>query len=112
MEDAAMLTRRHFLQATALGSGSLVAGQAVAPGSAAPPAAPPVASAKSYRVPDRVRVMLAVNGAAHGLSLDPRTTLLDALREEIGIAGTKKGCDRGRAAPAPCWSTAGAWCRA
>ena len=40
--------------------------------------------------------MLTVNGTAHGLSLDPRVTLLDALRERIGLTGTKKGCDRGQ----------------
>src|SRR6187402_2258583 len=38
---------------------------------------------------------LRVNGASHKLELDIRTTLLDALREQIGLTGTKKGCDRG-----------------
>jgi xanthine dehydrogenase YagT iron-sulfur-binding subunit len=41
-------------------------------------------------------VTLVVNGVAHGLSLDTRTTLLDALREGLGLAGTKKGCDHGQ----------------
>ncbi|MBN6058466.1 2Fe-2S iron-sulfur cluster binding domain-containing protein [Nonomuraea sp. RK-328] len=35
------------------------------------------------------------NGQAHDLSLDPRTTLLDCLREHMGLTGTKKGCDQG-----------------
>ncbi len=39
---------------------------------------------------------LAVNGAIHRLSLDPRTTLLDALRETMGLTGSKKGCDQGQ----------------
>ena len=38
---------------------------------------------------------LTVNGTAHRLRLDHRTTLLDALREHLGLTGTKKGCDHG-----------------
>jgi xanthine dehydrogenase YagT iron-sulfur-binding subunit len=41
------------------------------------------------------RVHLRVNGTDHHLELDPRVTLLDALRERLGLTGTKKGCDRG-----------------
>ncbi len=41
-------------------------------------------------------VSLQVNGAAHRLRLDHRTTLLDALREHLGLTGTKKGCDHGQ----------------
>ncbi len=41
-------------------------------------------------------VTLTVNGEAHALMLDPRTTLLDALRETIGLTGSKKGCDHGQ----------------
>ncbi|WP_404989384.1 (2Fe-2S)-binding protein [Caballeronia sp. LZ003] len=39
---------------------------------------------------------LTVNGQSHTLSLDPRTTLLDALREHLHLTGTKKGCDHGQ----------------
>jgi xanthine dehydrogenase YagT iron-sulfur-binding subunit len=39
---------------------------------------------------------LRVNGSAHRLHLDHRTTLLDALREHLGLTGTKKGCDHGQ----------------
>jgi len=39
---------------------------------------------------------LTVNGEEHELELDPRTTLLDALREHLGLVGTKKGCDHGQ----------------
>jgi xanthine dehydrogenase YagT iron-sulfur-binding subunit len=45
--------------------------------------------------PDEVPVTLRVNGQAHALFVDPRTTLLDALRERLALTGTKKGCDRG-----------------
>jgi xanthine dehydrogenase YagT iron-sulfur-binding subunit len=39
---------------------------------------------------------LKINGCDRRLSVDPRTTLLDALREHIGLTGTKKGCDQGQ----------------
>ena len=40
-------------------------------------------------------VTLTVNGTGHPLTIDPRVTLLDALRERIGLTGSKKGCDHG-----------------
>ena len=46
--------------------------------------------------PNLVTVGLQINGRAHTLTLDPRTTLLDALREHLGLTGTKKGCDQGQ----------------
>jgi xanthine dehydrogenase YagT iron-sulfur-binding subunit len=42
------------------------------------------------------RVHLSVNGRDYDLTLDSRTTLLDALRERLALTGTKKGCDRGQ----------------
>ncbi len=44
----------------------------------------------------RSAVTLTVNGSPHELDLDHRTTLLDALREHVGLTGTKKGCDHGQ----------------
>jgi xanthine dehydrogenase YagT iron-sulfur-binding subunit len=41
-------------------------------------------------------VTLSVNGHQHRLALDPRVVLLDALREHLGLTGTKKGCDQGQ----------------
>jgi xanthine dehydrogenase YagT iron-sulfur-binding subunit len=41
-------------------------------------------------------VTFTVNGQARKLTLDPRTTLLDVLREHLGLMGTKKGCDHGQ----------------
>lgn len=43
-----------------------------------------------------VPVILNINGTRHDMSLDPRVTLLDALRENLGLTGTKKGCDHGQ----------------
>lgn len=45
---------------------------------------------------DPVSVKLGVNGRAQSLNVDPRMTLLDALREDLGLTGTKKGCDHGQ----------------
>ena len=43
-----------------------------------------------------VDITLRVNGAAHRLSVDTRTSLLDALRERLSLTGSKKGCDHGQ----------------
>jgi xanthine dehydrogenase YagT iron-sulfur-binding subunit len=45
---------------------------------------------------ERVPLSLEVNGKAHKLSIEPRTTLLDLLREQLALPGTKKGCDHGQ----------------
>jgi len=45
---------------------------------------------------DPYSVALKINGHEHHVSLDVRTTLLDALREHLGLTGTKKGCDHGQ----------------
>jgi xanthine dehydrogenase YagT iron-sulfur-binding subunit len=42
-----------------------------------------------------IELTLRINGADHSARIDPRATLLDALREYFGLTGTKKGCDRG-----------------
>jgi xanthine dehydrogenase YagT iron-sulfur-binding subunit len=47
-------------------------------------------------VSSSVQVKVKVNGAEHSLSLDPRVTLLDMLREQLQLSGTKKGCDHGQ----------------
>ena len=46
--------------------------------------------------PPPVSVNLTINGRSHALALDPRTTLLDALREHLDLTGSKKGCDQGQ----------------
>lgn len=58
----------------------------------APEAATPPAAAPGAPIP----VTLRVNGQDHPVALDPRTTLLDALREKLALTGTKKGCDQGQ----------------
>ena len=61
-------------------------------------ASPPAfaeATAETSSLPNE-NVRLTVNGRQHALALDPRTTLLDALREQLALTGTKKGCDQGQ----------------
>ena len=45
---------------------------------------------------DSVKVNLKINGKAYSLDVDPRVTLLDALRERLQLTGSKKGCDHGQ----------------
>jgi xanthine dehydrogenase YagT iron-sulfur-binding subunit len=45
---------------------------------------------------DRATITLDINGGRRELTLEPRVTLLDALREHAGLTGTKKGCDQGQ----------------
>jgi xanthine dehydrogenase YagT iron-sulfur-binding subunit len=45
---------------------------------------------------NRTTVLLEINGREHTLALEPRVTLLDALRDHLGLTGTKKGCDQGQ----------------
>jgi len=56
----------------------------------------PKSSSTRAPVPEAVSVSLTVNGTGHALMLDPRTTLLDLLREHLDLTGTKKGCDQGQ----------------
>jgi xanthine dehydrogenase YagT iron-sulfur-binding subunit len=56
---------------------------------------PLLAAAPDHAIPD-AELALHVNGAEHRLSVDPRATLLDILRERISLFGTKKGCDQGQ----------------
>ncbi|WP_083918676.1 (2Fe-2S)-binding protein [Mesorhizobium metallidurans] len=44
----------------------------------------------------RIPIQLQINGRQHELEVEPRVTLLDALRDHLGLTGTKKGCDHGQ----------------
>jgi len=80
--------RRNFLLGTVSTAATPLLARTVEPTSASaeirtPPGAP-------------VDLLLRVNGNDHRLALDSRTTLLDALRDHLGLTGTKKGCDHGQ----------------
>ena len=87
------VSRRSFL--SHLGAAGLAATASPVIASAVPPMAAAqtsVAPAPAGSIP----VTLKVNGHEHALNLDPRTTLLDCLRENLDLPGTKKGCDHGQ----------------
>jgi xanthine dehydrogenase YagT iron-sulfur-binding subunit len=86
-EESPRLSRRSFLQ-------SAIAAAAVTQA----PVALAEAKVASVEVPAAPAqpVLLNINGKEYQLSLEPRVTLLDALREYIGLTGAKKGCDRGQ----------------
>jgi xanthine dehydrogenase YagT iron-sulfur-binding subunit len=95
-EGSCGLSRRHFLQS----AGTVAAGMSVMPLAEAQtnevplptlPPPPVITGSATLRT-----VTLAVNGVRHDLHLEPRVTLLDALRERLAFTGTKKGCDRGQ----------------
>src|SRR5579884_4320893 len=85
-------TRRSFL--TQLGAAGLAV--TTAPLANAAPAAPQTEAEAAAAVPGAIPVTLKVNGQTHKLMLEPRVTLLDALREDLQLPGTKKGCDHGQ----------------
>jgi xanthine dehydrogenase YagT iron-sulfur-binding subunit len=59
-------------------------------------AAPEAVSAPTVGFENAVKVVLKINGSTQNLEVDSRTVLLDALRERLGLTGTKKGCDQGQ----------------
>jgi xanthine dehydrogenase YagT iron-sulfur-binding subunit len=63
-----------------------------------PPTAAPAPLRKPLPLHDRpaYNLTLRINQRAHALRLDPRTTLLDAIRDHVGLTGTKKGCGHGQ----------------
>jgi xanthine dehydrogenase YagT iron-sulfur-binding subunit len=61
-----------------------------------PPAPPSAAPIAPTREPEALTITLKVNGQDRALRVEPRVSLLDALRERLGLTGTKKGCDHGQ----------------
>jgi xanthine dehydrogenase YagT iron-sulfur-binding subunit len=85
--------RRRFL----CGTGALTTALAHVPPLIAADNKPATLQTQSTPAPGApIRVRIDVNGHIYDLTLEPRVTLLDALREYIGLTGTKKGCDRGQ----------------
>ena len=89
------VSRRSFL--SSLGAVGVAA--TTAPIAAGAQTAPPIAPAETTTtetIEGAIPVSLRVNGKQVDLEIDPRTTLLDCLRETISLTGTKKGCDHGQ----------------
>src|SRR5438034_10120357 len=84
------VTRRELLAVTAVTGGALVGGQLM-PGIISPARAQDAGAASAP-----LDVVLRVNGTEHRLTLDPRTTLLDTLRDHLHLTGSKRGCGLGQ----------------
>jgi xanthine dehydrogenase YagT iron-sulfur-binding subunit len=83
------MTRRDLMEVAVVTGGALVGGQLM-------PGFIPQAAAQAGTPPTPLELVLRVNGTEHRLTLDPRTTLLDALREPLHLTGSKKGCGLGQ----------------
>jgi xanthine dehydrogenase YagT iron-sulfur-binding subunit len=95
LNGSSRVTRRSFL--SQLGATGVAAVAVPAATRAQPPA--PVAEplqATSEKIENAIPLTLSVNGKPVRLEVDPRTTLLDGLRETLSLTGTKKGCDHGQ----------------
>ncbi|HYY95984.1 MAG TPA: 2Fe-2S iron-sulfur cluster-binding protein [Pyrinomonadaceae bacterium] len=90
--------RRRFLKRALIAGGGLAAANLLlryqAEAAAQTHAAANVASTQAAT--GTLPVTLRVNGKTYALQLEPQVTLLDALRERVGLTGSKKGCDRGQ----------------
>jgi xanthine dehydrogenase YagT iron-sulfur-binding subunit len=84
--------RREFL----LTAGSTVAAGVMAAYSPAHASTVATTDTAPPAVAGAVPITLRINGQDHSLRIDPRTTLLDCLRETVALTGTKKGCDHGQ----------------
>ncbi|MEU6646847.1 (2Fe-2S)-binding protein [Saccharomonospora sp. NPDC046836] len=82
------LSRRTFIAATTAAAGGVAAGSLVG-------AVPAAVGAEAAEAGTSRQISLIVNGKRHTLTVDNRTSLLDLLREHLGLLGTKKGCDAG-----------------
>ena len=85
-------TRRKLLKATAVAAGGVVAAGRLAPEAEAAA----VVQTAQLVTPATMNILLRVNGKDHQVMVDPRITLLDALRERLHLTGSKKGCDQGQ----------------
>jgi xanthine dehydrogenase YagT iron-sulfur-binding subunit len=89
------VTRRSFL--SQVGAAGVAATTAPLVARAAQTMEPVAMSAgTAEKVENAIAITLNVNGKAHAIEVDARTTLLDGLRETISLTGTKKGCDHGQ----------------
>jgi xanthine dehydrogenase YagT iron-sulfur-binding subunit len=95
VETRGQVTRRSFLsQMGAAGVAATAAPLAARAAQSMGPAVRPDGAAEP--IENAIRITLNVNGKPQTMEVDPRTTLLDGLRETLSLTGTKKGCDHGQ----------------
>ena len=90
------VSRRSFLSSLSAVGVAATAVPIAARAQTAPPMAPTANDTAVETIEGAIPVTLRVNGKQLDLQIDPRTTLLDCLRENISLTGTKKGCDHGQ----------------
>ena len=88
-------TRREFIKQVASTGAAITVGPALLSASVFATEESSVASNATPST-DSIKVKLKINGKEHALDVDPRVTLLDALRERLHLTGSKKGCDHGQ----------------
>jgi xanthine dehydrogenase YagT iron-sulfur-binding subunit len=92
------VSRRSFLQGagvSALGAGILEVGEA---------ATRELAGEKANVIgPEPIAISLSINGQSRSVQVDPATTVVEVLRDELGLTGTKIGCDRGACSACSIW---------
>jgi xanthine dehydrogenase YagT iron-sulfur-binding subunit len=93
-EAGTVIARREFLKRTTLVGGGLVVSQGLLREQSGAPSESSTIAMPGPTGPTTT-VRMNINGRNRLLRLEPRTTLLDALRDGVGLTGTKKGCDRG-----------------
>ena len=90
-------TRRKFLLTTGSSvAASLAASYVPALANSAAGASDSASAFAGPNIEGAVPITLRINGKDHQLRIDPRTTLLDCIRETVALTGTKKGCDHGQ----------------
>ena len=92
-DDAVGVSRRTFIGASAGGAAGLSLAAAATAGAATPGS--PDADGPDAGGEHAARFSFTLNGEERAFALDPRVSLLDLLRERLGLTGTKKGCDHG-----------------
>ena len=86
-------TRRKFIKQVAGTSAAIAIGPNLLSAASVDQAGAPSAAGAAS---DSVKVNLKINGRDYAMDVDPRVTLLDALRERLHLTGSKKGCDHGQ----------------
>ena len=101
-DNPGVASRRKFLTGAGVAVGAGLASRLEAATRFKQDDAPKPPAEPTGEVPEPLNVKFTLNGQEKSLDVDPRATLLDTLRENIGLTGTKKGCDHGACGACTC----------